>query len=65
MDQSVSFGAYEAAVAAELYRTVRRPRGREVDIAIAACALTVDACLWTLNLDDFRDIDGLEVARPG
>ena len=65
VEQAVSFGAAEAAVAAGLYRTVPRPRGREIDIAIAACALTVDACLWTLNLDDFRDIDGLEFARPG
>ena len=65
MEQAVSFGADEAAVAAEIYRTVRRPRGREIDIAIAACALTFDARLWTLNVDDFRDIPGLEVARPG
>jgi predicted nucleic acid-binding protein len=58
------FGAAEAARAAELYRAVPAARGREVDIAIAACALVWDARLWTLNLDDFRDIPGLVVQRP-
>lgn len=55
------FGPEEARVAAELYRALPRPRGREVDLAIAACALTWDAALWTLNPDDFADVPGLEV----
>jgi predicted nucleic acid-binding protein len=59
------FGPAEAARAAELYRGVPGARGREVDVAIAACALVWDARLWTLTLDDFRDIPGLVVERPG
>jgi len=42
-----------------LYRKVRRPRGREIDLAIAATAILRDAALWTLNRDDFRDIESL------
>ncbi len=58
---AVSFGPAEAARAAQLYVRLRRARGREVDLAIAACALTLDAQLWTLNRDDFRDLPGLEL----
>jgi predicted nucleic acid-binding protein len=61
---AIPFGPLEASRAAELYRLVRRPRGREVDLAIAACAITHEATLWTLNLDDFRDVPGLVVERP-
>ena len=61
LDQAVAFGLDEAARAAELYRTLRRPRGREIDLAIAACALTHDAGLWTLNESDFKDIPGLNL----
>ena len=59
--EAAPFGPEEARVAAELYRALPRPRGREVDLAIAACALTWDAALWTLNPDDFADVPGLEV----
>ena len=59
------FGLEEAARAATLYRTVRRPRGREIDLAIAACALTQQASFWTLNEADFRDVEGLTLYRPG
>lgn len=59
-----AFGPAEAARAAELYRVVPGARGREMDIAIAACALVWDARLWTLNLDDFRGIPDLIVERP-
>jgi predicted nucleic acid-binding protein len=58
-ESAVPFGPREAALAAELYRAVRKPRGRELDLAIAACALARDAELWTLNQPDFRDIPGL------
>jgi predicted nucleic acid-binding protein len=58
-DQAVVFGAPEANVAANLYRKVRRARGREIDLTIAATAIIRDAALWTLNRDDFRDIEGL------
>ena len=58
-DESAPFGTAEAAVAAELYRKMSRPRGREIDLAIAACAITQRARLWTLNLRDFRDVPTL------
>jgi predicted nucleic acid-binding protein len=58
---AIPFGPQEAAVAADLYRTLRRPRGRELDLAVAACALTRGAALWTLNPEDFRDIPDLRL----
>ena len=61
-DQAISFGAPEAVVAADLYRKLKRSRGREVDIAIAACAITHHARLWTLNAGDFSDIPNLKLA---
>ena len=61
---AIPFGPIEARKAVELYRAVRRSRGREVDLAIAACALTHEARLWTRNVDDFRDVPGLVVERP-
>ena len=61
---AVAFGWEEAATAAQLYHDVPRGRGRELDLAIAACALRREARLWTLNLEDFRDIPGLLAERP-
>ncbi len=61
---SVKFGPEEACLAAELYRSVPRPRGREIDLAIASCAIAWDAVLWTLNLSDFTDVPGLRMSRP-
>ena len=55
-EAAVAFGAAEADVAAKLYTRVRRARGREIDLAVAACAVAVGAALWTLNRDDFLDI---------
>ena len=55
----VVFGHEEAIISARLYRSVSRPRGREMDLAIAACAIARDAELWTLNPADFKDIPGL------
>jgi predicted nucleic acid-binding protein len=60
-DQAIAFGAPEALVAADLYGKIRRPRGREIDIAIAACAIAHDAALWTINRDDFKDIPDLRL----
>lgn len=57
----LSFGPDEAALAAKLHKAVRRPRGRELDLAIAACAMVREAALWTLNVSDFRDISGLRL----
>jgi predicted nucleic acid-binding protein len=59
-----AFGAAEAAAAAQLYRALRRARGRDMDIAIAACAIERGARLWTLNVNDFRDMPGLELYEP-
>ena len=58
-DSAVPFGSQEAALSAKLYRTLRRPRGREMDPAIAACAISRQAELWTLNGADFADLPGL------
>jgi predicted nucleic acid-binding protein len=63
-EQALPFGTAEAGKAAELYRALKSSRGREVDIAVAACALCWDATLWTQNVSDFRDIPGLDVSRP-
>ncbi len=58
---AISFGPEEAVICARLYQTVRRPRGREIDLAIAASAILRDAQLWTLNQADFRDVPGLRL----
>ena len=58
---ALAFGAEEARAAADLYREVPRPRGREIDLAIAACAITWGAALWTLDPGDFLDIPGLRL----
>ena len=60
-EAAVSFGVEEATVAARLYRSIPKPRGREVDLAIAACALANAAALWTLNPADFRDVPELRL----
>jgi predicted nucleic acid-binding protein len=59
--ETITFDAACAQTAARLYRDIRRPRGREVDIAIAACAIEHGAALWTLNPADFGDIPGLKL----
>jgi predicted nucleic acid-binding protein len=59
--RAVPFGAEHAAVAARLYAAVKKPRGREIDLAVAACALHDGAALWTLNREDFRDLPGLSL----
>jgi len=57
--RGVPFGAEQAARAARLYAAIKRPRGREIDLAVAACALHDGAALWTLTPADFRDIPDL------
>jgi len=59
--EACPFGSHEADAAARIYRELRRARGRDMDIAIAACAIERGARLWTLNPDDFRDLPGLEL----
>ena len=59
--EAVAFGSTEAMVAADVYKIVKRPRGRETDIAIAACAIAHGAELWTVNSEDFKDIPRLKL----
>jgi predicted nucleic acid-binding protein len=58
------FGTPEALRAAQWYRRLKRARGRDMDLAIAACALEHGARLWTLNRADFQDLAGLELYDP-
>jgi predicted nucleic acid-binding protein len=60
---TVGFGEVEARLAADLHRRVPRRRGREIDLAIAACAVAQNAQLWTLNASDFADVPGLDLHR--
>ena len=57
----VPFGPAQADVAARLYRSLKSVRGREIDLAVAACALADGAALWTLNKRDFDDIPNLKL----
>ena len=60
-DQAVPFGVAEAAAAARLSAGMKRGRGRDVDLAIAASALVQGAVLWTLNPADFADLPGVRL----
>lgn len=60
-ERAVAFGAADAALAARLYSRVKHARGREIDLAISAAALSAGAALWTLNLADFRDVPDLRL----
>ena len=61
-EHAVPFDPEAAAQAAALYTRLPRPRGRDLDLAIAACALVDEAALRTLNPKDFSDVPGLELA---
>jgi predicted nucleic acid-binding protein len=60
-ESALPFAYREALISARLYQSLRRPRGRDLDLAIAACAIVHEAALWTLNTADFRDIRGLRL----
>jgi predicted nucleic acid-binding protein len=60
-EDAIPLGTTEALLAADLYRKMKRARGREIDLAIAACAIAHDARLWTLNPEDFKDIPNLNL----
>lgn len=62
--RAVPFGVQEALLAATLYQRVPRARTRELDLGIAACAMTQGAKLWTLNPRDFTDIPDLILFDP-
>jgi predicted nucleic acid-binding protein len=53
----------DAKLSAKIYRSVKRARGREADLAIAACAIRREAELWTLNTADFADVPGLRLMK--
>lgn len=55
----IPFEINAARTAARIYQSVKKPRSREFDIAIAACAIEHGAALWTLNPRDFSDLPGL------
>ena len=59
--EAVAFGTAEALLAGDLYKNVKKARGREIDIAIAACAIAHESRLWTANPGDFRDIPNLKL----
>jgi predicted nucleic acid-binding protein len=61
---AVPFGFAEAKIASRLYKSVKRPRGREADLAVAACAMCDGASLWTLNVRDFSDVPALTLWQP-
>lgn len=63
-EEAVALTPSIAEAAAELYKRVKRPRGREIDLLIAACALSDDAAFWTLNRADFVDVPGLSLYVP-
>jgi predicted nucleic acid-binding protein len=60
-EEAIAFGVPEAHKAALLYSAVKRARGREIDLAIAACAIVHGAALWTMNQRDFADVPGLRL----
>jgi predicted nucleic acid-binding protein len=60
----VPFGETEARLAALLYRSLPRARTRQVDLAIAACALERGAAMWTLNPGAFHDVPQLKIYQP-
>ena len=59
--EAIPFGPAEALLAAGVYKKIKRPRGREIDIAIAACAIAHEAEFWTVNAADFQDIPDLKL----
>ncbi len=62
-EAALPFEVTDARISAELYRSVPRARSREVDLAIAACAIRHEAELWTLNRADFAGIPGLRLFK--
>ena len=58
---AIAFDGESAAIAARLYTRLPRARGREIDVALAACAIAHGASLWTLNRSDFADIPDLRL----
>jgi predicted nucleic acid-binding protein len=62
-EAALPFEPADARISAELYRSAPRARSREIDLAIAACAIRHKAELWTLNRADFAGIPGLRLLK--
>jgi predicted nucleic acid-binding protein len=62
-EAALPFEPADARLSAELYRSAPRARSREIDLAIAACAIRHKAELWTLNRADFAGIPGLKLFK--
>ena len=62
--EALAFGPEEARVAARLFGQASKPRGRSVDIAVAAHAAVLNAEVWTLNVRDFDDLPGVRASDP-
>lgn len=62
-EAALPFEVADARISAELYRSAPRARSREIDLAIAACAIRHKAELWTLNRADFAGIPGLRLLK--
>jgi predicted nucleic acid-binding protein len=64
---ALSYEPEDAKLSAKIYGALKgkqkRARGREADLAIAACAVRWDAELWTLNAADFADVPGLRLLK--
>jgi predicted nucleic acid-binding protein len=63
-ETALPFEAIDARISAEIYRAVKTPRGRELDLAIAASAIRHEAGLWTANPAGFADIPRLKLVGP-
>lgn len=64
--EPLPFDVWAARAYGRVYASVlaagRKPRGRRaVDLLIAATAIGAELPLYTMNPDDFADLDGLEV----
>ena len=62
-EAALLFEPADARISAELYRSAPRARSREIDLAIAACAIRHEAELWTLNRADFAGIPKLRLLK--
>lgn len=60
----VPFTREAADIAAALYKTLRKPRKRVADLAIASVAIAGGAALATANVRHFGDIPGLRLLAP-
>lgn len=58
-DSGIPLDSEDASPSVRPYRTMRRPRGRKTDLAIAAGAVNRNMRPWTKSRADFADIRGV------